>query len=162
MIPENPDNSIDLLEGVASDEEKIADNRNLYQTCWDWFSFCFTVMMSMADVLTDILFLLYIWDNEEVDVGYKVALIAFMILPLIFTFVFSILFTKIDDPNIGCCPNIWMVPLHFLLISTRLAFIPMPVIINRVMRGSVIGSTPVCASDMKNGITDPREPITLP
>ena len=36
------------------------------------------------------------------------------------------------------------------------------VIMKRVMRVSVMGSTPVCASDMKNGITEPREPITLP
>src|SRR5690554_1616174 len=35
-------------------------------------------------------------------------------------------------------------------------------IMKRVMRGSVMGSTPLSLMDMKKGITEPREPMTLP
>src|SRR5690606_41195644 len=35
-------------------------------------------------------------------------------------------------------------------------------IIKRVMRSSVTGNTPLSLMDWKNGITEPREPITLP
>src|SRR5690606_6336366 len=35
-------------------------------------------------------------------------------------------------------------------------------IIKRVMRSSVTGNTPFSLMDWKNGITEPREPITLP
>ena len=35
-------------------------------------------------------------------------------------------------------------------------------IMKRVIRGSVIGTSPLPRTCMKNGITDPRDPITLP
>jgi hypothetical protein len=36
------------------------------------------------------------------------------------------------------------------------------VIMKRVICSLVIGNTPLSASDTKSGITDPRDPITLP
>ncbi len=66
------------------------------------------------------------------------------------TFIEGIFLTYISPPTISenAC-HTWSTPCS-------------SVIMKRVMRASVIGSFPLLAIERKNGITDPRDPMTLP